>query len=92
MFAAVYCGAGDRPGDPRPRDRHRLRALVHGAQEFKWGPPVVAGDEITTEAERQGDGERGGLGFFVFESVSTNQRGEPVCEGHGRTSSEESER
>ena len=25
--------------------------MVHGAQEFTWGPLVVAGDEITTEVE-----------------------------------------
>ena len=28
--------------------------MVHGGQEFVWGAPVVAGDEITTTASRQG--------------------------------------
>ena len=28
--------------------------MVHGAQQFAWHEPVVAGDEITTEAELTG--------------------------------------
>ena len=43
--------------------------------------PVVAGDEITTEAELAERTERGGLQFFTFTTVSRNQRGETVCEG-----------
>jgi acyl dehydratase len=42
---------------------------------------VVAGDEITTEASLDSKSERGGLEFYVFKSVSKNQRGELVCEG-----------
>ena len=45
--------------------------MVHGGQEFVWGPPVVAGDEITTTASVKEISERGGMGFYVFESVST---------------------
>ena len=55
--------------------------MVHGGQEFVWGPPVVAGDEIATEVEVKDIAERGGLAFFVFESRSTNQDGETVCTG-----------
>jgi acyl dehydratase len=55
--------------------------MVHGGQEFEWGPPVVAGDEITTTVSVKDISERGGLGYYVFESVSTNQRGEQVCRG-----------
>ncbi len=47
--------AGDRPGAVRPRGRHRTsRMMVHGGQEFAWGPLVVAGDEITTTVDGQG--------------------------------------
>jgi len=53
--------------------------MVHGGQEFVWGPPVVAGDEITTTASVKEISERGGMGFYVFASVSQNQRGETVC-------------
>jgi acyl dehydratase len=55
--------------------------MVHGAQEFEWHAPVVAGDEITTVAMLEDTSERGGLQFFTFRTVSTNQRGEAVCEG-----------
>ena len=55
--------------------------LVHGSQEFNWGPVVIAGDEISTTATVQDVTERGGLRFFVFESVSENQRGDTVCTG-----------
>ncbi len=55
--------------------------MVHGGQEFRWGPLVVAGDEIATRATVQDVSERGGMGFYVFESVSENQRGETVCTG-----------
>jgi acyl dehydratase len=55
--------------------------MVHGGQEFRWGPLVVAGDEITSRAEVKDVSERGGMGFYVFETVSENQRGETVCTG-----------
>jgi acyl dehydratase len=55
--------------------------MVHGAQEFTWHEPVVAGDEITTEATLESRSERSGLEFYVFKSVSKNQRGELVSEG-----------
>jgi acyl dehydratase len=55
--------------------------MVHGAQEFTWHEPVVAGDEITTEADLDEQSERGGLQFYVFKTTSTNQRGELVSEG-----------
>jgi acyl dehydratase len=56
-------------------------AIVHGGQEFVWGPPVVAGDEITTTATVKSITERGGMGFYVFESVSTNQDGKRTVKG-----------
>ena len=56
--------------------------LVHSAQEFRWaGPVVVAGDEITTMLSVKSISERAGLAFYVFESESVNQHGEPVCTG-----------
>ena len=43
---------------------------------------MIAGDEITTEVEHVADiAERGGMGFYVFESRSDNQDGERVCTG-----------
>ena len=55
--------------------------MVHGAQEFAWGPLVVAGDEITTRVRVKGIEQKGEMGFFVFESVSSNQDGHTVCVG-----------
>jgi acyl dehydratase len=55
--------------------------MVHGGQEFHWGPLVVAGDEITTTARVKDISERGGMGFYVFETESVNDRGETVCTG-----------
>jgi acyl dehydratase len=81
MFAAVYCGPAIGPAILDPEVGIDFSRMVHGAQEFEWGPAVVAGDEITTTAELEEKGARGGLSFFVFRTVSTNQRGETVCEG-----------
>ncbi len=55
--------------------------MVHGGQEFRWGELVVAGDEITTIARLSDVSERRGNGFYIFETVSENQRGEAVCTG-----------
>jgi acyl dehydratase len=79
MFAAVYCGPAVWPAimDSGLDFSH----MVHGAQEFTWHEPVVAGDEITTEAELEESAERGGLKLYVFRTTSANQRGEPVSEG-----------
>ena len=81
MFAAVYCGPAIGPAILDPEVGIDFARMVHGAQEFEWGPAVVAGDEITTTAELEEKAERGGLAFFTFRTVSTNQRGETVCEG-----------
>ena len=81
MFAAVYCGPAIGPAILDPEVGIDFARMVHGAQEFTWHTPVVAGDEITTEAELESRSDRGGLEFFVFRTVSTNQRGETVCEG-----------
>jgi acyl dehydratase len=81
MFAVVYSAAAVAPGIFDPEVGINFPLMVHGGQEFKWGPLVVAGDEITTAARVQSIDERDGKGFYVFESVSTNQDGETVCVG-----------
>jgi acyl dehydratase len=55
--------------------------MLHGAQQFEWGPLVVAGDEISTTVRVRDITERGSNRFYVMESISTNQRGETVCVG-----------
>jgi acyl dehydratase len=81
MFAAVYCAPAVGPAILDPEVGIDFARMVHGAQEFTWHAPVVAGDEITTEAAHEETSERGGLKFFVFTTRSTNQRGELVSEG-----------
>jgi acyl dehydratase len=81
MFTVVYSGGAIGPALFDPDVGIDFAQMVHGGQEFVWGAPVVAGDEISTEVEVKDISERGGLRFFVFESRSTNQDGESVCTG-----------
>ena len=81
MFAVVYSGRALAAALFDPEVGIDFARMVHSGQEFVWGPPVVAGDEITTELEVKEIAERGGLGFFVFKSRSSNQDGETVCTG-----------
>lgn len=55
--------------------------FVQRTQEFEWGEPVCSGDTIETVASLLDAGDRDGTTFRVFESVSTNQRGEMVVRG-----------
>jgi acyl dehydratase len=81
MFAVVYTSPAIGPAFLDPAVGMDFARMVHGAQEFTWGPLVVAGDEIVTEVEVAEISDRGGMGFYVFESRSANQRGERVCTG-----------
>jgi acyl dehydratase len=81
MFAVVYAARSVAPGLFDPDVGIDFARMLHAGQEFVWGPPVVGGDEITTTASVKDISERGGMNFYVFESVSQNQRGETVCTG-----------
>jgi acyl dehydratase len=81
MFAVVYGARSVAPALFDPEVGIDFARMLHAGQEFVWGPPVVAGDEITTTAAVRDVSERGGMNFFVFESVSQNQQGETVCTG-----------
>jgi acyl dehydratase len=81
MFAAVYCGPAIGAAILDPEMGIDFARMLHAAQEFTWHEPVVAGDEITTEAALEETSERAGLQFYVFKTTSTNQRGELVSEG-----------
>ena len=81
MFAAVYSSPAIVPALFDPEVGINFALMVHGGQEFKWGPLVIAGDEIETSATVKDISERSGTGFYVFESASTNQDGETVCVG-----------
>jgi acyl dehydratase len=81
MFAVVYSAPSVGPPIFDPEIELNFAMMVHGGQQFVWGPAVVAGDEITTTASVKDISERDGRGYYVFESVSINQRGEEVCRG-----------
>ena len=79
MFAAVYSVPSLGPSLFDPEIELNIMMMVHGSQEFEWGEPVVAGDEISTMASVKDISERDGRGYYVFQSDSRNQRGERVC-------------
>jgi acyl dehydratase len=79
MFAVVYSAPAVGPLIFDPEIELNFAMMVHGGQEFVWGAPVVAGDEISTQASVRDISERDGRGYYVFESLSSNQRGEQVC-------------
>ena len=81
MFAVVYSSGSVGPGIFDPEVGIDFAMMVHGSQEFVWGEPVCAGDVISTETTVKDISEKGGMGFYVFESVSRNQDGDEVVRG-----------
>jgi acyl dehydratase len=81
MFASVYAGRAAFPAILDPEVGIDFARMVHGGQEFTWHVPVVAGDEITTEAAFVEESRRGALKVYTFTTRSVNQRDELVCEG-----------
>jgi acyl dehydratase len=81
MFSVVYAARSVGPALFDPDVGLNFAQMVHGAQQFVWGPLVIAGDEISTTATVKNISERDDMAFYVFESVSENQRGETVCTG-----------
>ena len=67
MFAVVYAGRSVGPAIFDPEVGLNFGMMVHGGQEFRWGPLVVAGDEITSIATVKEISDRRGMGFYVFE-------------------------
>jgi acyl dehydratase len=75
MFCVVYSSPAMGPALFDPEVELNFAAMVHGGQEFEWGEPVCAGDEIATTVTCRAIEERDGKGFYVFESVSENRDG-----------------
>ena len=75
MFAVVYSAPAMGPAILDPEVEMNFATMVHGGQEFEWSEPVCAGDTISTNVTCKDISERDGKGFYVFESVSTNQDG-----------------
>jgi acyl dehydratase len=81
MFAVVYSWGSVAMAAVDPELEMNLAMLVHGGQEFAWGEPVCSGDVISTVTSVKDISEKGGMAFYVFESVSTNQDGQEVARG-----------
>jgi len=80
MFAVVYAGPALGPALFDPDLELDFAQMVHGGQEFSWGPLVVAGDEIISTMTVKEIYERGPMGFYVLESESERD-GEMVSTG-----------
>jgi acyl dehydratase len=81
MFVVVYSAGAMGPAILDPEIGINLMLMVHGSQEFVWGEPVCSGDTITTQATVKDMSDKGGMKFYVFESVSTNQDGQETARG-----------
>jgi acyl dehydratase len=81
MFAVVYAMGSVGPGILDPEVGIDFAMMVHGGQEFVWGEPVCSGDTISTRTSVKDIFEKDGKGFYVFESLSTNQHGQEVVRG-----------
>jgi acyl dehydratase len=81
MFAVVYSSGSVAPALFDPEVGINFAMMVHGGQEFEWGEPVCSGDLIATATTVKDISEKGGMGFYEFESVSVNQDGREVVRG-----------
>jgi hypothetical protein len=81
MFCVVYSAPAMGPVILDPELGINLAAMLHGSQEFVWDEPICSGDVITTTPSCKEIYEKDGKGFYVFESVSTNQDGKQTVKG-----------
>jgi acyl dehydratase len=81
MFAVVYSAPSVAAGVLDPELGINFARMLHGGQEFVWGEPVCSGDTVTTTTTVADLYERGGMEFYVFESLSLNQDGQETVRG-----------
>ena len=81
MFCVVYSARAMGPAILDPEVGINLATMLHGSQEFEWDEPVCDGDAIETVATCKEIYEKDGKGFYVFETISTNQDGKQVVKG-----------
>ena len=81
MFCVVYSARAMGPAILDPAIGINLAAMLHGSQEFEWDEPVCDGDVISTTATCEEIYEKDGKGFYVFETISTNQDGKQTVRG-----------
>ena len=81
MFCVVYSARAMGPAILDPDVGINLATMLHGSQEFEWDEPVCDGDVIETAATCKEIYEKAGNGFYVFETISTNQEGKQTVKG-----------
>jgi acyl dehydratase len=81
MFCVVYSARAMAPAILDPEVGINLAAMLHGSQVFEWDEPVCDRDVIETTATLREVYEKGGMGFYVFETISTNQDGGQTVKG-----------
>jgi acyl dehydratase len=81
MFCVVYSARAMGPAILDPDVGINLATMLHGSQEFEWDEPVCDGDVIETAATCKEIYEKDGKGFYVFETISTNQDGAQTVKG-----------
>jgi acyl dehydratase len=78
MFAVVFSSKAAVPAMFDPEVEMNFAMMVHGAQDFTFHKPVIAGDRITTTASVKSIEASGGKGFYIYTTESVNQNGETV--------------
>ncbi len=82
MFAVIYSAGAVAPAPLRPRGGHQLRDDGARLRRSSSGASrSCSGDVISTVTRVKDISEKGGMGFYVFETVSTNQDGTEVVRG-----------
>ena len=81
MFCVVYASPAVGPAMFDSEVGMNFATMVHGGQEFVWDEPACSGDQISTTARVLEIFEKDGKGFYIFETSSVNQNGDPVCRG-----------
>ena len=81
MFCVVYGARAMGPAILDPELGINLATMLHGSQEFVWDEPVCDGDLVSTTATCTEVYEKDGKGFYVFETISTNQEGARTVKG-----------
>lgn len=82
MFAAVYAWPAVTQWIFDPEHGIGFSRFIHTSQRFRWGSPVIAGDEITSVNTLKTIYKRGHISFYECEIVSKNRLGETVAVGN----------
>src|SRR5947209_16133296 len=69
MFAVVYAGRAVAPALFDPDGGLNFAMMVHGGQEFDWGPVVVGGGDILTTTTVKDISQRETITLYLYESV-----------------------